>query len=168
MTSADHPHDHPHDHDHPHGDHDHDHPHDHDHDHGDGWHRHGIFPHTHKFDLDDMDLTGKVSWKTLAMLGLSGGLVPSTSAIIVLLGAIELNRLTFGGLLILAFGIGMAIALVSVGLGMVALRDRAFGAMDGNSIVRTARIWVVPIAAVAVLLIGVFLLIRAAIEINGL
>jgi hypothetical protein len=51
---------------------------------------------------------------------------------------------------------------------MVALRDRAFGAMDGNSIVRTARIWVVPIAAVAVLLIGVFLLIRAAIEINGL
>ena len=115
-----------------------------------------------------MDLTGKVSWKTLAMLGLSGGLVPSTSAIIVLLGAIQLNRLTFGGLLILAFGIGMAIALVSVGLGMVALRDRAFGVMDGNSIVRTARIWVVPIAAVAVLLIGVFLLIRAAIEINGL
>ncbi len=93
-----------------------------------------------------MDLTGKVSWKTLAMLGLSGGLVPSTSAIIVLLGAIQLNRLAFGGLLILAFGIGMAIALVSVGLGMVALRDRAFGVMDGNSIVRTARIWVVPIA----------------------
>ncbi len=104
-----------------------------------------------------MDLTGKVSWKTLAVLGLSGGLVPSTSAIIVLLGAIQLNRLTFGGLLILAFGIGMAIALVSVGLGMVALRDRAFGVMDGNSIIRTARIWVVPIAAVAVLLIGVFL-----------
>ncbi len=166
----DHPHDHDHDHDHPHDhdhDHGHDHPHDHDHD-GDGWHRHGIFPHTHKFDLDEMDLTGKVSWKTLAVLGLSGGLVPSTSAIIVLLGAIQLNRLTFGGLLILAFGIGMAIALVSVGLGMVALRDRAFGVMDGNSIIRTARIWVVPIAAVAVLLIGAFLLVRAAIEISGL
>ena len=174
VVEHDHATDHSHDHgDHSH-DHDHDHPHDHDghshgdHDHGDGWHRHGIFPHTHKFDLDEMDLSGKVSWKTLAVLGLSGGLVPSTSAIIVLLGAIQLNRLTFGGLLILAFGIGMAIALVSVGLGMVALRDRAFGAMDGNSIVRTARIWVVPIAAVAVLLIGVFLLIRAVIEINGL
>jgi len=51
---------------------------------------------------------------------------------------------------------------------MVAVRDRAFGAMDGNSIIRTARIWVVPIAAVAVLLIGVFLLIRASVEISGL
>ena len=85
-----------------------------------------------------------------------------------LLGAIQLNRIAFGGLLILAFGVGMAIALVSVGLGMVALRDRAFGAMDGNSIIQTARIWVVPIAAIAVLLIGVFLVIRAAAEISGL
>ena len=31
-----------------------------------------------------------------------------------------------------------------------------------------ARIWVVPIAAIAVLLIGVFLVIRAATEISGL
>ena len=183
-SGHDHDHDHGHDHDHDHGrdhgsghDHDHDHDHDldHDHDHGhdhdhdrDGWHRHGIFPHTHRFDLDDMDLAGKVSWKTLAMLGLSGGLVPSTSAIIVLLGAIQLNRIAFGGLLIMAFGVGMAIALVSVGLGMVALRDKAFGAMDGNSIIRTARIWVVPIAAIAVLCIGIFLLIRAGLEISDL
>jgi nickel/cobalt exporter len=109
-----------------------------------------------------------VSWKTLAVLGLSGGLVPSTSAIIVLLGAIQLNRIAFGGLLILAFGIGMAIALVSVGLGMVALRDRAFGKMDGNAVIQRARILIVPIAAVAVLLIGVFLVIRAGIEIGDL
>ena len=93
---------------------------------------------------------------------------PSTSAIIVLLGAIQLNRLAFGGALILAFGIGMAIALVSVGLGMVAMRDPVSGAMDGNSIIRTARIWVVPFAAVAVFLIGVFLVVRATIEISGL
>ncbi len=105
-----------------------------------------------------------MSWKTLAILGLSGGLVPSTAAIIVLLGAIQLNRIAFGGLLILAFGIGMAIALVSVGLGMVALRDRMFGTMEGNQIIATARRWIVPIAAVAVLLIGVFLVIRASIE----
>ena len=141
---------------------------DHGHDHGDGWHRHGIFPHTHKFDLDELDLQGKVSWKTLAMLGLSGGLVPSTSAIIVLLGAIQLNRLAFGGLLILSFGIGMAIALISVGLGMVALRDKAFGAMDGNQIIATARRVIVPLAATAVLCIGVFLVIRAWVEIADL
>ncbi len=84
-----------------------------------------------------------------------------------LLGAIQLNRIAFGGLLILAFGLGMAIALVSVGLGMVALRDKAFGAMDGNSMIRAARIWIVPIAAVAVLGIGVFLVIRAAIELGS-
>jgi ABC-type nickel/cobalt efflux system permease component RcnA len=86
----------------------------------------------------------------------------------VLLGAIQLNRIAFGGLLILSFGIGMAIALVSVGLGMVALRDRAFGAMDGNDLISKARIWIVPIAAIAVLCIGVFLVIRAGIEINDL
>ena len=140
----------------------------HDHDHGDGWHRHGIFPHTHRYDLDELDLSGKVSWKTLAVLGLSGGLVPSTSAIIVLLGAIQLNRIAFGGVLILAFGLGMAIALVSVGLGMVALRDRAFGAMEGNQIIDTARRIVVPVAAVAVLCIGIFLVIRAYLEIVDL
>ena len=145
--------------DHSHDHHSHDH--DHDHDHGSGWHRHGIFPHTHKFDLDEMDLQGKVSWKTLALLGLTGGLVPSTAAIIVLLGAIQLNRIAFGGILILSFGIGMAIALVSVGLGMVALRDRVFGAMDGNEMIRRARIIVVPLAAVTVFCVGIFLVIRA-------
>ena len=107
-----------------------------------------------------------MSWKTLAVLGLSGGLVPSTSAIIVLLGAIQLNRIAFGGMLILAFGLGMAIALVSVGLGMVALRDKMFGAMDGNDMIRAARIWIVPIAAVAVFCIGVFLFVRAVLALS--
>jgi nickel/cobalt transporter (NicO) family protein len=104
----------------------------------------------------------------LALLGLSGGLVPSTSAIIVLLGAIQLNRIAFGGVLILAFGLGMATALVCVGLGMVALRDRAFGVMDGNQIIATARRVIVPIAAAAVLAVGIFLVIRAGIEISQL
>ena len=89
--------------------------------------------------------------------------MPSTAAIIVLLGAIQLNRIAFGGLLILAFGLGMAIALVSVGLGMVALRDRMFGAMEGNQIIATARRVIVPLAAFAVMAIGVFLVIRAGI-----
>ncbi|MEM9033200.1 MAG: hypothetical protein AAGD18_01305 [Actinomycetota bacterium] len=156
-----------HDHDHDGHSHGHDgHDHDHSHDHGSGWHRHGIFPHTHKYDLDDLDLTGKVSWKTLALLGLSGGLVPSTSAIIVLLGAIQLNRIAFGGLLILAFGIGMAVALISVGLGMVALRDRMFGAMEGNEIIATARRVIVPLAACAVLVVGIFLVVRAGVVLS--
>ncbi len=85
-----------------------------------------------------------------------------------LLGAIQLNRIAFGGVLILAFGLGMAIALVSVGLGMVALRDRAFGAMEGNHIIDTARAVVVPAAAIAVLLIGSFLLVRAGINLSDL
>ena len=154
----DHGHSHDHDHDHDHG---HSHDHDHDHSHGAGWHRHGIFPHTHRYDLNEMDLEGKVSWKTLALLGLTGGLVPSTSAIIVLLGAIQLNRVAFGGLLILAFGVGMSVALVSVGLGMVALRDRVFGSMDGNDAIRAARVAIVPLAALAVLAVGTFLVVRA-------
>lgn len=47
----------------------------------------------------------------VALLGIAGGLVPSASALIVLLAAITTGRLAFGLALILAFGAGMAVVL---------------------------------------------------------
>ena len=58
------------------------------------------------------------------MVGLVGGMVPSPSALIVLLGGIALGRAWFGALLVLAYGIGMAGALVGTGLLLVVARDR--------------------------------------------
>ena len=60
----------------------------------------------------------------LIALGLAGGLVPSASALILLLSAISLQRIPFGIVLIVAFGLGMAIVLV--GIGMLLVRARHF------------------------------------------
>lgn len=60
----------------------------------------------------------------LLAVGFAGGLVPSPSALVVLLGGSALGRAWFGVLLVLAYGIGMALALVGTGLLLVRARDR--------------------------------------------
>jgi nickel/cobalt exporter len=50
------------------------------------------------------------------VMGLVGGLVPSPSALLLLLAAVALGRAWFGFVLVLAFGIGMAASLAAVGL----------------------------------------------------
>ncbi len=108
-----HDHSHPHDHDHPHPhDHDHDHVHPHDHPH----------PHTHSHEPS-------TTRPGLALLGVSGGLIPSPGAFLVLVTGLFLGRGGFALLLVLTFGIGMAVVLFGIGL----------LAVGGNTIVlRTA------------------------------
>jgi nickel/cobalt exporter len=60
-----------------------------------------------------------LSWKSLFALGLSGGLVPSASALILLLGSISAGRIGYGIVLVVAFGMGMAVVLGGVGLALV-------------------------------------------------
>ena len=96
-------------HGHSHG-HDHDHGHTHDHD-GD---HHG-HPHPHASRARRLSLVG---------MGIAGGLVPSPSALIVLLGAVGLGRTAFGVLLVIAYGVGMAAMLTAAGLLLVRMRDR--------------------------------------------
>ena len=93
-THHSHVHDHDHTHTHPH--------HDHDHAHGEGAHSH-IPPE-------------EITWRSLLALGVSGGLVPCPSALVVLLGAIALNKIGFGLLLVLAFSLGLAGALTAIGM----------------------------------------------------
>ncbi|GIE30617.1 hypothetical protein Ait01nite_036620 [Actinoplanes italicus] len=63
----------------------------------------------------------------LAGIGLAGGLVPSPSALVVLLGAIGLGRAGLGVALVIAYGVGMAATLTAVGLLLVVLRHRLAG-----------------------------------------
>lgn len=49
-------------------------------------------------------------------MGFAGGLLPSPSAIVVLLGAHALGHAWFGVLLVLAYGVGLAATLISIGL----------------------------------------------------
>jgi ABC-type nickel/cobalt efflux system permease component RcnA len=56
-------------------------------------------------------------------MGIAGGLVPSPSALIILLSAIALGRTWFGIVLVLTYGMGMAATLTVAGVVLVALRD---------------------------------------------
>jgi ABC-type nickel/cobalt efflux system permease component RcnA len=57
-----------------------------------------------------------VTWRSLLALGVSGGLLPCPSALVVLLSAIALHRVGFGLLLIVAFSMGLAGVLTGIGL----------------------------------------------------
>jgi nickel/cobalt exporter len=93
KTSHSHPHTQNHHHHHDHHHHDHN----HDHDHG----------HSH--------VPSELSWGGLVALGASGGLVPCESALVLLLGAIALQKVGFGILLLLSFSAGLAMVLMAVG-----------------------------------------------------
>ncbi|MCQ4208133.1 sulfite exporter TauE/SafE family protein, partial [Streptomyces longispororuber] len=102
-----HGHGHTHHHNH---DHDHGHPHGHSHDHG----------HGHSHDHPAPTVRGAL------FLGFAGGLVPSPSAVVVLVGAAALGQAWFGVLLVIAYGAGLAVTLTAAGF--VVVRAGAFAA----------------------------------------
>jgi nickel/cobalt exporter len=57
-----------------------------------------------------------LSWRSLLTLGVSGGLIPCPSALVVLLGSIAAGRAGFGLALVLAFSLGLAGLLTAIGV----------------------------------------------------
>jgi ABC-type nickel/cobalt efflux system permease component RcnA len=57
--------------------------------------------------------------RQLLALGISGGLVPCPSALLLMLGALALNRVAFGLWLTAAFSAGLALVLTTIGLLLV-------------------------------------------------
>ena len=70
--------------------------------------------HHHEHDL---------SRRSLLAVGVSGGLLPCPSALVVLLAAISLHRIGFGLLLIVAFSAGLALTITGIGLVAVLARN---------------------------------------------
>jgi nickel/cobalt transporter (NicO) family protein len=64
----------------------------------------------------------ELSRRSLVAVGVSGGLLPCPSALVVLLAAISLHRIGFGLLLILAFSAGLALTITGIGLVAVLAR----------------------------------------------
>ncbi|MBL1099782.1 nickel transporter [Streptomyces coffeae] len=118
-----HEHGHTHDHEHSHS-HDHGHGHTHTHDHGDG--------HTHTHEL-------RPTLRGTVLLGFAGGLVPSPSAVIVLVGAAALGQAWFGFLLVLAYGLGLALTLTLAGFAVVRLGHRAAERLSARRAAATGR-----------------------------
>lgn len=112
AAAHEHGHDHGHDHGHAHG-HEAAQGHAHEDDHGgNASHRHGLFSHRHVVPAGDRPL----GLRSIVAMGFAGGLVPSPSALVVLLGAVALGRTWFGVLLVVAYGAGMAATLTGTGL----------------------------------------------------
>lgn len=91
------------------------------HAHGAGWHSHGGTWHSHLPPGADGE---RVTWRSLAALGVSGGLVPCPSAMVLLLAAIALNKTAFGMALVVAFSAGLALTLMAIGLVFLYARSR--------------------------------------------
>lgn len=60
--------------------------------------------------------------RDVAALGIVGGLIPSGSALLLLLSSIALGQTALGVVLILAFGVGMALILAGISTGVVLMR----------------------------------------------
>jgi nickel/cobalt transporter (NicO) family protein len=143
--SADHRHDHSHEHAH---DHDHDHP----------------YPQDDAHPQEQRDLAMPLSRRRLVTLGFAGGLVPTPTAIVVLLGATAIGRAWFGVALVLAYGVGMAATLVAAGLLLARARRRFELRTRSGRLLRVAAL--IPIATAAVVTgSGLWLVARAAISV---
>lgn len=144
----------------PHADYHHHHGHDHHHDHGFGGHSH----------LPPEAGDNPVTWRSLLALGVSGGLIPCPSALIVMLSAIALQRIGFGLVLIVAFSLGLAGVLTLIGVLWVQARQlfeyipslrRWSGALPG------AKSWlrVIPAAsALFITIVGLGITLRALLQ----
>ncbi len=80
--------------------------------------------------------------RSLFGVGVSGGLIPCPTALVVLLAAISLHRVGYGLVLIVAFSLGLAASMTAIGLvavtakrlaGRLHLSGRVVGALPAVS-----------------------------------
>lgn len=98
-------------------------------------------------------------------MGIAGGLVPSPSALLVLLASVGLGRTVFGVLLVVAYGFGMAATLTAVGLALVRLRNRLarrLASIGPSSVLRRLAGAAPLVTALLVVTVGVALVVRGA------
>jgi nickel/cobalt exporter len=161
---AQHDHDHTHDdgHEHSHAHlHEHDHSHDHAHAHSpshEHTHSHGGSSHTHLPPGVDGE---RVTWRSLLALGISGGLLPCPSALVVMLSAIAWHRVAYGLILVVAFSFGLACTLTCIGLAFVYAGRLMKGRINANG--RALR-WLPAMSAFVIACLGAVICYQALVE----
>jgi ABC-type nickel/cobalt efflux system permease component RcnA len=80
------------------------------------------YAHGHQHDHHHGHDHQGLSRRSLVAVGVSGGLLPCPSALVVLLAAISLHRVAFGMLLVVAFSVGLALTITGIGLVAVLAR----------------------------------------------
>lgn len=84
----------------------------------DGHHHHHHFEHHHHAH-HHQDEQRREDWSSILAIGISGGLVPCPSALVLLLSAIALHQIAYGLVLIGGFSLGLASVLTGLGLAAV-------------------------------------------------
>lgn len=129
-------------------------------------HEHHDHPHPHPHQLPQSAGRLRVTWQSLTALGIVGGLVPSISALIILLAAISLHRVGFGLLLILAFSAGMAAVLAGIGLILVYSRRAVERVQFQNRLVGILGRFLPLTTALVVLVSGLIMAMRSAFQLG--
>lgn len=121
-------------------------------DHGHG-HSHADHGHSHDHSHDH----GGADRRGLLGIGISAGIIPCPTALVVLLAAISLQRVGYGLVLIVAFSVGLAASVTGIGLVAVTARRRFSRMSFDGSLIRALP----AVSAVAVLGLGVAMTVRA-------
>lgn len=135
-----------HDHDHEHHHHHHEHDHDHDHNHAalaglsEGSKAYqDAHERAHANDIQRRFAGKEVTNGQILLFGLTGGLIPCPAAITVLLICIQLKAFTLGATMVLCFSLGLALTLVTVGVGAAISVQQAAKRWSGfNTLARKA------------------------------
>lgn len=88
----------------------------HDHDHIDLGDEDDAHARAHAADIRKRFAGRKVTTAQIVLFGLTGGLIPCPAAITVLLLCLQLKQFSLGFVMVLSFGIGLAITMVSAGV----------------------------------------------------
>ena len=95
--------------------------------------------------------------KGLIAVGISGGLIPCPTALVVLLAAISLHRVAFGLVLIVAFSVGLAAVVSGIGLLAIGARQTFSRMSFDGPLVRALP----TVSALVILVVGVAMTVRA-------
>jgi len=145
---------------HNHYDHDHIHHHDHDHTHHHEHHDH------HHPSIDK-----GVSIPSLLALGISGGLLPCPAALVLLLGAIAVNKTALGLILVIAFSLGLSAVLTGLGLTLVYAKNWFKQSPSSPRFVKISPrfVKILPaLSAIGITLIGTGISTQAFIQVLGI
>ncbi len=117
-------------------------------------HEHGDDHHEHQHDLDP-------TWRGLAGMGISAGIIPCPSALVVLLAAISQKDVGLGLILITAFSLGLAATITVLGL-LIVQGKRAASAAGSRLRVTPRVIAALPaLSTLLILALGIVLTAKA-------
>lgn len=117
--------------------------------------RHAFHSHSHEHAHEHNAGKSGLTRRNVIILGITGGLIPCPTALVVLLSALSLHRVAFGMLLILAYSVGLAVVLSGIGLALAsgsALVSRVRPSFSLTGIRRAATL--IPVASATVVAVA--------------